>query len=276
MTRLGPYILLNQIGEGGMGQVWAARDEHLKRDVAVKLITGERTTEPRYRKRFRTEVQSMARLDHRGVVEVFDSLSAEIALDTQIYAIQQSRKFTDSLLSCANNGGVGTNDRFFDSGQCVYVEVEGSLYNRDETSDNLGFRASDFSFSVGGQLVIGEDWNLGGAFRYANSSLTASQASSTSEGNQYFAGVSAKRRFENIELGAAFGFGYGSFDNKRAPLGASASGEWRGSATKAAQSRYSSQSQRWRTKVSSARPSVTMTCAIAVSTATLVPGCSGR
>ncbi len=160
-----------------------------------------------------------------GVAEVFNSLSAEIALDTQIYAVQQSRKFTDSLLSCANNGGVGTIDRFFDSGQCVYVEVEGSLYNRDETSDNLGFRASDFSFSIGGQLAIGEDWNLGGAFRYANSSLTASQASSTSEGNQYFAGVSAKRRFDNIELGAAFGFGYGSFDNKRAPFGASASGE---------------------------------------------------
>ena len=49
-----------------------------------------------------------------------------------------------------------------------------------------------------------------------------------------------------------------------------------GSATKAAQSSNSAQSQRSRTKASSTRPSVTMTCASAVSTATLVPGFSGR
>ena len=61
------------------------------------------------------------------------------------------------------------------------------------------------------------------------------------------------------------------------PVAASmASGLLRGSATNSAQSWNSSQSQRSRTKASSTRPSVTMTWAIALSTATLVPGRSGR
>ena len=55
-----------------------------------------------------------------------------------------------------------------------------------------------------------------------------------------------------------------------------ASGLFFGSETNAAQSSNSLQSQRSRTKASSTRPSVTMTWAIAVSTATLVPGISGR
>ena len=55
-----------------------------------------------------------------------------------------------------------------------------------------------------------------------------------------------------------------------------ASGLFFGCATKCAQSSNSLQSQRSRTKASSTRPSVTMTCASAVITATLVPGISGR
>ncbi len=54
------------------------------------------------------------------------------------------------------------------------------------------------------------------------------------------------------------------------------SGLFLGRATKVAQSSNSLQSQRSRTKVSSTRPSVTITCASAVSTATLVPGITGR
>ena len=51
--RLGGYSFLELIGEGGMGQVYRARDVALPRDVAVKVITPEFAGDPRRRARFR-------------------------------------------------------------------------------------------------------------------------------------------------------------------------------------------------------------------------------
>ncbi len=160
-----------------------------------------------------------------GVAQQMNSLSAEIALDTQIFTLSQARNFSDTLHSCANTSLTAEPGRFFDDGQCVYGEVEGVLYDRDETSDNLGFSASEFSFTVGGQMQIHDVWNVGGAFRYSNSSLTASKALSSGEGDQYFFGLSGKRRIDDFELSSALSFGYSNFDLDRAPLGGSASGD---------------------------------------------------
>ncbi|GAB5469578.1 MAG: autotransporter outer membrane beta-barrel domain-containing protein [Rhodospirillales bacterium] len=159
------------------------------------------------------------------VAERLNSLSSEVALDTQVFLLSQARAFSDTLHSCANRSPAGTPGGFFDDGQCLYGEVEGALYDRDATSDNLGFSASEFSFTVGGQAAVREVWNFGGAFRYANSSLTASGASSSSEGDHYFAGLSAKRRFQDIEFSSAVSFGYSSFETSRAPLGSAVSGD---------------------------------------------------
>ena len=44
--RLGPYEILSRIGEGGMGEVWRAKDTRLNRIVAIKLLRGEQTNQP--------------------------------------------------------------------------------------------------------------------------------------------------------------------------------------------------------------------------------------
>ncbi|PJN04646.1 serine/threonine protein kinase [Streptomyces sp. CB01201] len=78
-TRLihGRYRLLDPIGRGGMGEVWAARDESLERRVAVKLLKplapGHEESFTRVlRERFRREARVAAALQHRGVTVVHD------------------------------------------------------------------------------------------------------------------------------------------------------------------------------------------------------------
>ncbi|MFI2370331.1 serine/threonine-protein kinase [Streptomyces sp. NPDC018833] len=65
------YRLDARIGQGGMGEVWQGSDEVLGRPVAVKLLLGQ-NADPQAAARFRMEAQTAARLNHPGVVAVFD------------------------------------------------------------------------------------------------------------------------------------------------------------------------------------------------------------
>jgi serine/threonine protein kinase/tetratricopeptide (TPR) repeat protein len=69
---LGPFRLERRIGRGGMAEVWTGSHTAQRVPVAVKVMTGERARNPQYRASFRNEVQSVASLDHPGIVLVFD------------------------------------------------------------------------------------------------------------------------------------------------------------------------------------------------------------
>jgi serine/threonine protein kinase len=71
-TRLGPYEIVGPLGSGGMSVVYRARDPHLARDVAVKLVAAEGATSPARLGRFETEARAVAQLSHPNVVTVFD------------------------------------------------------------------------------------------------------------------------------------------------------------------------------------------------------------
>jgi eukaryotic-like serine/threonine-protein kinase len=73
----GRYQLLEQIGRGGMGQVWRARDEALDRQVAVKCLKPlgshhDESSLKGLRERFRREARVAAGLQHRGITVVHD------------------------------------------------------------------------------------------------------------------------------------------------------------------------------------------------------------
>ena len=70
---LGSYILLDRLGEGGMGQVFTARHRHLRRMAAVKLIRKDRLSHPGIIKRFQREVRAAAALDHPHIVRAYDA-----------------------------------------------------------------------------------------------------------------------------------------------------------------------------------------------------------
>ena len=70
--RLNQYHLTKKLGAGGMGEVYLAEHQLLKRPCAVKLIRPSLSQKPRVLARFELEVRATARLSHWNTVEVFD------------------------------------------------------------------------------------------------------------------------------------------------------------------------------------------------------------
>src|SRR5579872_1018888 len=64
--KLGPYEIVSQIGAGGMGEVYRARDLRLKRDVAIKVSAAQ------FSERFDREAQAIAALNHPNICQIHD------------------------------------------------------------------------------------------------------------------------------------------------------------------------------------------------------------
>jgi len=71
-ARLGPYEVLAQIGTGGMGEVYRARDTRLSRDVAIKVVHPGLASDPDRLSRFEKEARAAAQLDHPNILVVHD------------------------------------------------------------------------------------------------------------------------------------------------------------------------------------------------------------
>src|SRR5262249_59956257 len=69
---LGRYTLTNLHAQGGIGQVWLARDGDLGRDVALKELRPERQAHPAARARFLEEARVTGQLEHPGIVPVHE------------------------------------------------------------------------------------------------------------------------------------------------------------------------------------------------------------
>jgi Tol biopolymer transport system component len=70
-TRLGSYELLSLLGEGGMGEVYRARDLELRRDVAIKVLPASVASDPERLARLRREAQVLAALNHPHIAQIY-------------------------------------------------------------------------------------------------------------------------------------------------------------------------------------------------------------
>ncbi|MFB7054144.1 serine/threonine-protein kinase [Streptomyces vinaceus] len=68
----GRYELGNRLGRGGMGEVWAARDRVLRREVAVKMLVLDEAVHPDLPRRFEREAVAAAQINHPNVVGLYD------------------------------------------------------------------------------------------------------------------------------------------------------------------------------------------------------------
>ena len=69
---LGPYTILSKLGEGGMGEVYRARDPRLKRDVALKVLLPQVMENPERRDRLLREARAAAALKHPNITTIYE------------------------------------------------------------------------------------------------------------------------------------------------------------------------------------------------------------
>src|SRR5262245_48186593 len=83
--RLGPYRLLEKLGEGGMGFVYKAHHQKMGRTVALKVIRKEKLSNATAVRRFEQEIRVVSQLSHPNIVTAFDAGQAN---DTHYFAME--------------------------------------------------------------------------------------------------------------------------------------------------------------------------------------------
>lgn len=77
LDRISHYRILEPLGKGGMGEVYVAEDETLRRPVALKSIRAEYRLDPMLRARFLREARVLSQLDHPGICRIYDYLKGD-------------------------------------------------------------------------------------------------------------------------------------------------------------------------------------------------------
>ncbi len=75
--KLGHYEVISLLGQGGMGEVYSARDTTLKRDVALKVLPASFLRDPERMARFQREAEVLASLDHPNIGPIYGIVDSE-------------------------------------------------------------------------------------------------------------------------------------------------------------------------------------------------------
>jgi eukaryotic-like serine/threonine-protein kinase len=95
-TKLGPYEIVAALGEGGMGEVYRARDTRLDRTVAIKVLPRHLASDPDFRERFDREARVISSLDHPHICALYD-VGHEQGIDFLVMQYLEGETLADRL-----------------------------------------------------------------------------------------------------------------------------------------------------------------------------------
>jgi eukaryotic-like serine/threonine-protein kinase len=165
---VGRYVVLETVGEGGMGVVYAAYDPQLDRRVAIKLLRPNRKDGKRGRARLLREAQAIARIRHPHVVAVHDVGAMDddvfVAMElvegvTLTQWLQREQPARDRILSV-----------FVQAGRGLAAAHRAGIVHRDFKPDNVVVGTGDHAWVVDFGLARGQPMSVDGDDPYASSS----------------------------------------------------------------------------------------------------------
>jgi serine/threonine protein kinase len=156
LGRLGPYRVIGVLGEGGMGQVFLAKDSRLKRHVALKVMHEKVPATRNSKRRFVEEARSMAAVHHDNVATIFEVglhagmpfLAMEVLKGNNLdqWLAEGRRLTTDEILRLAADVSAG-----------LAAAHEGGIVHRDIKPANIWIEESgrakilDFGLAISGE-----------------------------------------------------------------------------------------------------------------------------
>ena len=96
-TALGPYVVVDRLGSGGMGDVYRAHDARLNRDVALKLLPREFARDPERLVRFRQEALHLAALNHPNIATIHGFEEGEGGTQFLVLELVEGRSLADRI-----------------------------------------------------------------------------------------------------------------------------------------------------------------------------------
>jgi serine/threonine protein kinase/Tol biopolymer transport system component len=106
-ARLGRYTIVDQLGSGGMGVVYRARDEKLQREIAIKMVSKDVLATEEARRHFRKEALALAKLNHAHIAAVYD-VGEQDGADFLVMELVQGQSLAAKLLAGALPVNEGT------------------------------------------------------------------------------------------------------------------------------------------------------------------------
>src|SRR5215470_2363343 len=98
--RLGPYEIQSQLGAGGMGEVYRARDTRLERDVAIKVLPADLSADPNLRQRLEREAKAVSKLTHPHICTLYD-IGHQDGIDFLVMELVEGETLEHRLLTGA-------------------------------------------------------------------------------------------------------------------------------------------------------------------------------